>query len=49
MKYTVEIIQTYYITVDAEDKQQAAEIALDCLDNSSYSDTEVTNVEEAEI
>lgn len=49
MRYTVEIVQTYYVTVDAEDEQQAAEIALDCLDDSSYSDTEVTNVEEAEI
>lgn len=49
MRYTVEIIQTHYVTVDAEDERSAAEIALDCLDDSSYSDTEVTNVEEAEI
>lgn len=49
MRYTVEIIQTYYVTVEAEDEQQAAEIALDGLDDSSYSDTEVTNVEEVEI
>lgn len=49
MRYIVEIIQTHYVTVDAEDERQAAKIALDCLDDASYSDTEVTNVEEAEI
>lgn len=49
MRYTVEIVQTHYVTVDAEDEQAAGEIALDCLDDASYSDTEVINVEEAEV
>lgn len=49
MRYTIEIVQTHYVTVDAEDELQAAQIALDCLDDSTCSDTEVTNIEEAEI
>lgn len=49
MRYTVEIVQTHYVTVDAEDEWQATEIALDCLDDSTCSYIEVTNVEEAEI
>lgn len=49
MRYIVEILLPSYVTVDAENARQAAEIALDCLDldDATYEDSEVINVEEA--